>query len=206
MPAAGKKLYSLIEIHRIAVDAFRSFHALKKAREAGVITPKLQERVMLAVTAVNKCALCSYAHTEMALKAGIAQDEVTAYARGDFPDVPPEEARAVLFAQHYADTRGRPSKEAWETLQAEYGPEKALAVLSAARVIMMGNAMGIILGSLRSRLKTGKGDPRSGVLYELAFVLTFIPLALVEALEALLEGLFRIPPIRFPKDRKRPEG
>ncbi|MFC0273465.1 hypothetical protein ACFFIX_18880 [Metabacillus herbersteinensis] len=36
------------------------------------------------------------------------------------------EMTAIVFAQHYADTRGNPSMEAWNRTVEAYGTEKAL--------------------------------------------------------------------------------
>ena len=197
----GKKLYSVPEIYGIAVKAFRSAGDLKRARKSGSLTEKLQERVMLAVTSVNKCAMCSYAHTEMALKAGLSDEEIRGYVEGDFPDVPPEESKAVLFGQYYAERRGVPDADVWAELVAAYGQDLAMGILGAARMIMMGNAMGIVFGSVSGRLHGRGGDGRSSVPYELAVILTLLPVMLLAALQALLCGLFRVPKLRFPRQR-----
>ena len=112
----GKKLYSVPEIYGIAVKAFRSMGTLRRGRKSGMLTEQLQERIMLAVTAVNDCPMCSYAHTELALKAGLDPEEIRMFVSGDFPDLPDDEIKAVLFAQHYADRRGKPAAGAWSEL------------------------------------------------------------------------------------------
>jgi AhpD family alkylhydroperoxidase len=38
---------------------------------------------MLAVTEVNGCEMCSYAHTKMALEAGLSNDEIQQMLAGD---------------------------------------------------------------------------------------------------------------------------
>jgi AhpD family alkylhydroperoxidase len=108
-------------------------------------TPFL-ERNMLAVTEVNGCALCSYYHTKVALENGMSAEEIKGMLGGDLADAPEAELPAILFAQHYADTRGKPSKEAWERVCAAYGETGAYGVLAAIRMIMMGNALGIGMG------------------------------------------------------------
>ena len=198
-----KKPFSIFEIYGIALKAFRSMGDMVRGRKSGVLTEKLQERVMLGVTAVNDCPMCSYAHTEMALEAGLSEKEIRSFVEGDFPDIPQEEVRAVLFAQHYADSRGRPSGEAWEELCSAYGREKAGAILAASRAIMLGNAMGIVFSSVRGRWKEKKPDPRCSVLYETA-VIIFLPLLLLfSLLSAGLLNLLHVPRLRFPK--KKPE-
>lgn len=191
----GKKLFSIYEIYIIAVKAFRSIKFLKRGKKAGIFDDKFQERIMLAVTNVNKCAMCSYAHTEMALKAGLAQEEINAFVEGDFPDIPDEQVKAVLFGQHYADMRGKPKRAMWEEILKVYGKDLSYCILAAIRIMMFGNAIGIVIGSIRSRFKGKKGDPRSNVFYEIMFVLLLIPILLISPLQALLMDLFGMPVI-----------
>ena len=61
----------------------------------------------------------------------------------DFEDVPPDEMSAIMFAQHYADNRGRPSRESWRRIVETYGPSTARGVLATIRAIMIGNIYGI---------------------------------------------------------------
>lgn len=207
-PAAeGKKLFSVFEIYGIYVKAFRGFKIVKKGRQAGIFDEKMQERIMLAVTAVNKCAMCSYAHTEMALKAGLSNEEIMSFVGSEFPDVPAEQIKAVMFAQHYADVRGRLDKDSWFEIVKEYGAEKAECILAAARIIMMGNAMGIVFSSIRSRFKGEKnengkrGDPRSNIAYEILFILSILPIMLFGSLQALIMNIFRVPFIKFKNEK-----
>lgn len=202
----GRKLFSIPEVYSIYVKAFRGFKIVKKGRKSGAFDEKLQERIMLAVTTVNKCAMCSYAHTEMALKAGLSNEEIMSFVGGEFPDMPAEEVKAVMFAQHYADVRGRLDKGSWDGLINEYGKEKAEYILAATRIIMMGNAMGIVFSSIRSRFKGEKnengkrGDPRSSIFYEMLFVLCLLPVMLFGSLQAIIMNIFRVPFIKFKCD------
>ena len=115
---------------------------------------------------------------------------------GSFADVPPEQLSGVLFAQHYADQRGNPSRESWEKIVAEYGDTGAYGILAVTRMIMMGNAVGIPSGSFLLRFR-GKADPRSNVFYELLMMLAmvvFIPLA---GLAAIILNLAKVPILKF---------
>ncbi|MDD3920936.1 MAG: carboxymuconolactone decarboxylase family protein [Eubacteriales bacterium] len=193
---AGRKLFSLWEAYRIVYLAFRSMPRFQRARKEGVASETFMERLMLAVTEVNKCAMCSYAHTKMALEAGLSQEEIHAMLSGDTTGANEEELPAILFAQHYADTRGKPDREAWETIVKDYGEEKSQAILGAIRVIMMGNAYGIPSGNLINRFSRKEGkklDARSGLGYELAMVLTLPIYIIVALLQALIAGALRLP-------------
>ena len=197
----GKKLYSVPEIYGIAVKAFRSAGDLRRAKKSGVLTEALQERVMLAVTSVNQCAMCSYAHTGMALKAGLSDREIQSFVTGEFPAVPAREGKAVLFGQYYAETRGRPEKAVWDELVLTYGPDAAAGILAAARMIMMGNAMGIVFGSVSGRLHGRGGDERSSVPYELAVIVSLLPVMLLAAGHASISALLGQPKLHFTENR-----
>lgn len=201
-----RRLYSPAEAFGITCRAFRAIPVLSKARRKGTITPTFQERLMLAVTEVNGCAICSYAHTKMALEAGMTGDEIAAMLAGEARDIPGAELPAILFAQHYADNRGRPSPEAWQRVVSEYGEERARAILAAIQIIMMGNTYGIPLGSLRGRFarKPEQVDARSTPAYEALMLLLFViylPLGLVTA---LLAELLRRPPFAGGKPDRPP--
>ncbi len=195
--AEGKKLYSLGEIYLITVNAFRSVRDFKRARKSGVLDEKLQERIMLAVTAVNKCEMCSYAHTKMALEAGLSDEEIKSFLDYDIPESALEDSTALIFAQHYADTRAKLSRRAWRKVLKKYGREKTAGILGATRMIMMGNAMGIIAGSITNRLNGKGGDKRSNVFYELAFMILFLPMIIFASINAAMLNLLKAPIIKF---------
>jgi AhpD family alkylhydroperoxidase len=192
----GKKLYSLKESYVITYLAFLSSGKFIYAKKHGIINKQCIERIMLSVTEVNGCQVCSYAHTKMALESGMKNDEIQNMLAGIKDDVPPDEMQAVMFAQHYADSRGLPSKGSWERIIESYGIPKANGILGAIRIIMWGNAYGIALSSFVDRFK-GKANERSNLLYELEMVITiifYLPIALVHSLVA---KMFGVKPIKF---------
>ena len=192
----NKKLYSVFETYRITVQALHTMPQMQRAKKKGDLDDSFIERIMLAVTEVNGCAICSYAHTKIALEAGLTDIEIKNMLSGISADVPEYEIPAVLFSQHYADTRGSPSKDAWQRVVEIYGLSAAKGILGAIRAIMMGNAYGIAWSSFFNRLR-GKPDPRSGFLYEISMIifgLLFIPFAIIHA---LLLHLFKVSLIHF---------
>lgn len=93
-----------------------------------------------------------------------------------------------MFAQHYADSRGKPSKSSWDQIVKAYGLMKAKGILGAIRIIMMGNAYGIPWGSLLKRFK-GKSDTRSSLFYELTVAIVgsiLIPIAMIHSLVSII--------------------
>lgn len=174
----GRKLYTPLEVYDITYKAFLTIKKFGHGRREKLISSQFVERIMLAVTEVNDCPLCSYGHTKIALEAGMTIREIENMLTGEHSSVPKSELPAVMFAQYYAEYRGNPIKEAYIQIVRLYGREKAEAILGAIRMIMLGNAYGIPWGSFINRFKR-KADPKSSLLYELAIVIStffFIPL------------------------------
>jgi len=192
----GRKLYSIGESYKIMYKGIRTIGALKKAKSEDLMDSKFIERIMLAVTEVNSCPMCSYAHTKAALEAGIDHEEIKNMMDGIIDNIPDNEIEGVLFAQHYADKRGKPSKESWHKVVAVYGKTKAEGILACTRMIMMGNAYGIPLGSFMHRFK-GKPDERSGLIYEIGMLLTFVIFLPISLIHTLFSALLKKPLITF---------
>ena len=151
---------------------------------------------MLAVTEVNGCELCSYEHTKTALEMGMSEKEIQQILTGQTDSYPVEESKAILFAQHYADTKGNPSESTWEELKVTYGEDKAIAILAATRVIMFGNSFGIPMSALRSRIK-GEKIESSSLIYELAMILSLIFTIPIGIIHAIIEHIFKTPIVTF---------
>ncbi len=182
-----KKLYSISEVYKITYDLGRTLKYIRRVKAQKLLSSTFTERIMLAVTEVNQCAMCSYAHTKMALEAGLDKKEISDLLGGETSGIPEEEAAAILFAQHYADSRACPSEKAWDTLVETYGEVAARGILGIIRMITLGNTLGIPFGSLGNRIRRKKPDPRSSLGYELAaiFVLIFVtPIAIIHGLLA----------------------
>ena len=111
---------------------------------------------MLAVTSVEGCRYCSYFHSKLALKGGMNQEEIRQLLSGDFKGCPEEEALAVLYAQHWAESNARPDPGAVEKLKETYGSEKAEAIHLMLRMIRLGNLLGNTWDYLLYRISFGK--------------------------------------------------
>lgn len=190
------RIYSPGECYRVLQEGIRSMPALVAARRRGLLGRDFTERLMLAVTEVNGCEVCSWAHARMALAQGMSPAEIGALLGGDTGTVPADEAPAVAFAQHYADARGRPAREAWQRLLDTYGPARARAVLGAARVMMIGNAYGIAWGAFARRL-AGRPAPKSTLLYELAMLPAVAVFLLPALLHAMMGRVLGLPLVRL---------
>jgi len=178
-----KRMYTVSEFYTFLQEALRTMTYMNKAKKTNALDNQAIERIMLAVTEVNGCELCSYKHTEEALKHGMTQEEINQMLSGGKDHIPEDESVAIFFAQHYAESKGKPTKEAWERLVDSYGESKALGILGATRAIMMGNTHGIAMSALLSRIK-GKKIEKSSLGYELRMslsIIPFLPTALVHS-------------------------
>ena len=192
----ARKLATPAQAYLALYRALRTVGAFRKAKQSGSLSLQLQERLMLAVTEVNGCALCSYGHSRMALEAGLSGQEIEDLLGGQTDGAPKEELPAILFAQHYADTRGRPTAAAWAQLVSRYGQPQAAGMLGAVRMITVGNTWGIPTGSLLARLTKQEKyhiDTRSSVGYELVMLLLLLPFLPVAMLQALGAAALRRP-------------
>lgn len=181
----SSRLYNLIESFKIMYRAFKGSLIYKKAIKKGIIEKKLSERIMLAVTEVNGCSICSYAHTKMALDSGMSGEEIKELLCGSLDNIPSDDIQAIMFAQHSAEMRGYPANSAKKALIKCYGFEKSEAIMSVINFIMLGNTYGIPFGSFISRFskKTNSQiDSRSNPFYEVLMLISlviFIPIALI---------------------------
>ena len=115
---------------------------IKPLMRGKLIPDAFRERLMLAVTEVNGCRYCQYAHAKMALEAGLTQDEIDNLSDGIFHHCPAEEVPALLYAQHWAEENGDPNPETRQQVIETYGEEQTEAMELAMRMIRMGNLMG----------------------------------------------------------------
>ena len=116
--------------------------AVQAAMNGKTLSPAFRERIILAVTAVNQCRYCSYVHTRAALKSGVSREEVDGLFAGAFDAEPEEERVALLFAQHWAETRGNPDPEMTDRLKETYPPETVEAIYAVMRMINLSNLFG----------------------------------------------------------------
>jgi AhpD family alkylhydroperoxidase len=191
-----KKIYDIKELYVALYKGIRTFKHMRKNKKMNRISSHFIERIMLAVTEVNGCEVCSYAHTKIALEQGMSDEEIKRLLSGVTEGISDDEMTAIVFAQHYADTRGNPSKEAWNRVVQEYGTEKALGILGVIRTIMIGNIYGIALSAFRSRIK-GKKIEKTNLFYEIEMIMSIIPLLPAALIHAFISNLFKIAVIDF---------
>ena len=157
---------------------------MMRAQRKDLISKAFNEKIMLAVTQVNGCRYCSWFHTRVALKEGISKTEIHTLLGGEFDGADEGEILALLYAQHYADTGGKPTVESRKKLCETYGRERARAIEASIKAITVGNIYGIAIDGLMRRLKW-KRMKGSKLVNELGIVfgsLLMFPVALLHSL------------------------
>ncbi len=106
------------------------------------LPPCFRERLYLAVIAVNSCRYCTYFHTKTALHSGLSQDDINLLLGGIMVNVPADEAKALLYAQHWADNKGQPDAQTRVDLINAYGIKQSMAIEMALLLIQIGSLCG----------------------------------------------------------------
>lgn len=193
-----KRKFTFWELYRSLVFAPRAKARLSKNNKSKLVDNHFVERLQLAVTEVNGCAACSYQHTQMALDQGMSNEEISSFLSGEDNFIKPEEAKAILFAQHFADSTGFPKKSSYDTIVEEYGEEEARIILAACQTMIAGNMYGIPFSAFVSRTK-GHPYKESTFFYELGMLIAGILCVPIAIIHTLLRALIGLSNERFDK-------
>jgi len=66
----------------------------------------------------------------------MTEEEVEFLLSGGFDNAPKEQLEALLFTQHYAETKGNPDPETKQKLRDTYGEEKRTDIISHILIII----------------------------------------------------------------------
>lgn len=179
-----KKKFSFLELYGALIFVPVAILQLAANAKSKLIDKNFIERLQLAVTEVNGCPACSYQHTKIALRQGMSNEEIASFLSGGDNFIKPEEAKALMFVQHFAEAKGFPKKYAFEAVLKEYGKKQADIILSAAQLMIAGNFYGIPYSAFQSRIK-GNSYSDSSIFYEIGMLLGGIlalPLAITNGL------------------------
>ena len=193
-----KRKFNLRELYSAFTYVPKATAKLVQNSKNTIVDKHFLKRLMLAVTEINGCAACSYQHTKMALRQGMSNEEISSFLSGGDEFIKPEEAKAIMFAQHFADSKGLPARYAYDAVVKEYGQERASIILSALQVILAGNMYGIPYSAFQSRLQ-GQTYEDSSLSYELGMLsggIICLPIALVHG---IARGVIKPSNSRFDK-------
>ncbi|PAT01943.1 hypothetical protein CI105_03545 [Candidatus Izimaplasma bacterium ZiA1] len=147
------RVFRLYEQVKNIKKAAKAFIILKRARKIKAFNKKFKERIMLAVTEVNGCELCSFVHTKIALSSGMTEENIAKILNNDSTAVPENEAVGVMFGQNYAYSHEQQDPLIIKRLMDVYGFETTKAIVASAEMITMTNGMGISMHLFLNRLK-----------------------------------------------------
>ncbi|MBN2853653.1 MAG: carboxymuconolactone decarboxylase family protein [Clostridia bacterium] len=177
----NKRFYTIRQYFYFLDDMLFSIKDVRKAKKMNLISKDFQERIMIAVTEVNGCQVCSYYHAKVALESGVNSEEIDDLLSGEDRNVPRNQLNAVLFAKYYADAAGIVEKTVYEAVVKEYSQDMASGILGYIRMIMIGNVSGIAFGTLKNRItfKKVKGSRLGNELAILFGTVFFIPVIMI---------------------------
>ncbi len=152
-------------------NAIRNFGGIMKTFRTKRISPQFSEKIMLALTSVNKCRYCALLHTSAALRSGCTQKEIESIFSFKLENLKEDEVAALSFAQNYAQNNAMVNREEIKGLLSCYGIEKTRDILNYIYMFYIGNLTGNTVDAFRSRL-SGKPPENGSFLLEF-FIFTF---------------------------------
>jgi AhpD family alkylhydroperoxidase len=147
---------NILQAIKEAARLFKTRSTFRAANHSGKISKQFRARLRLAVTEVNRCRYCSYAHTKIALQSGLTQSEIQGILKHNVQGSPEEEMQAILYAQHWAENDGQPDAEVRKSLVKRYGSGKTETIEKVLATMRMANLMGNSLDYLLFRVSRGR--------------------------------------------------
>lgn len=188
----NKRIFTIKDHFKIMNHAAKSFGVLMYVKKHKLFNKKFKERIMLAVTEVNGCELCSYVHTKISLSSGMNKHEIKDLLNGIKDDIPEDQLVGVLFGEYYASSHEQPERVMIDRLISEYGREKAKIICAILGMITLTNSMGISMGLLKDRL-TFKRVKKSKLINELGIPLLTMTLFPLLFLFYKIKSIFKTP-------------
>ena len=153
----GKRIYTPSLFARDILYLASHITEILQAVRSKSVSRKFAEKIMTVITAVNGCVYCQWFHGRQALSNGISKEELSELVNLQFHShASPDEAPALIYAQHYAETNRNPEPEMTRKLEEFYGEETASHILVFIRLIYFGNLAGNTWDAVISRIR---GDP-----------------------------------------------
>jgi AhpD family alkylhydroperoxidase len=189
-----QRIFDTKTFYRHLKNMTESLNDLIRYKMSGNMDKAFTEKIMLAVTEVNGCRYCNYLHTKLALKAGVSKEDIQILLNGQFENISPDEAHALMFAQHYADTGGYPDSETYYKFVDFYGDDKAKGIMSIIKAIMVGNIYGLSIDVFINRIKRNSlpGSKFKDEVLIIIGIIVFIP---VICIQIFTQRLFKPPAI-----------
>ena len=154
----SKRVFTPTTLLEITGELARDLPTLPSTFTSGRVSAAFRERILLAVTSVNRFRYCQWMHTDLAVASGITTGDVAALLGADTQNVPENEKAALVYALHYAETNRNPDPAQRAELVRVYGEATARDIENYSRLIFFSNLTVKTLYSFFSRLR---GEPSS---------------------------------------------
>jgi AhpD family alkylhydroperoxidase len=168
-----KHFISPAEIFILFTSLLRAMPLTRMAAFKKSIYPAFSERIALAVSGVTDCAYCSWLHTKTSLEKGMSEIEIKSLLDGDMKDVPEQEAPALFYVQHRADSDGGFSPEARQRIVDFYGEEKTGYIDFMFKAVYFGNLCSNTVYSVRNNMAQGRKDFKFRMAYLLSLPVAY---------------------------------
>ena len=86
---ANKRMYSIKQFFHIVDNAIIGIKDMNRAKKKNLISEILQNHIMLVVTEVNGCKICSYKHAKDALEMGMDEKDIQEILSGEIDHLDP---------------------------------------------------------------------------------------------------------------------
>ena len=159
----SKRVFTPKTLIEIVSELARDLPTLPSTFASGRISPAFRERILLAVTSVNRCRYCQWVHTDLAVANGMTTSDVSALLGSDTNNVPENEKAALVYALHYAETNRNPHPAQRDKLVATYGEDAARDIENYIRLIFFSNLTGNTFDSFLSRMRGESGSDGNAV-------------------------------------------
>ena len=163
-----RHLESPFEFFKLFFTAVRAMRSMRKTDSENRISPTFSERISLAVSGVNECAYCSWRHTKTSLEKGMTEDEIKELLKGNINTIPDNESIALLYAQHFAETKGNVSNEARKRVVDYYGENKTQYIEKNIQAVYFGNMCSNTAYAFKNKLIDKKPDLKLRLTYYLS--------------------------------------
>lgn len=123
--------------------ALEAYLGLNGKLQTGKLDKQIAERVALVLAETNSCQYCVSAHTTLADKAGLSEDEILAARKGGASE--PKADAAVRFAKAVVEHRGDVTTAEVQSLrEAGFGSDEIVEIISHIALNTLTNDIGKI--------------------------------------------------------------
>lgn len=168
-----KHFESYAEFFRLFFSLLRAMPLTQLAAFKKSIYPEFSERIALAVSGVTSCAYCTWLHTKTSLEKGMSEKEIKSLLDGDIKGVSEDEAPALLYVQHRADSGGGFSPEARQRIVDKYGEEKTAHIDFMFLAVYFGNMCSNTVYAVKDKQVKERKGLKFWIVYLLSFPVAF---------------------------------